>query len=210
MGNVDNRVYSNIPDWKVGLTDIGKKQAHDAGKTLKELLSLHDTVSFYYSPFYRAAETANIIRAYISTKISFEKEEVLVSEQCCGMPGSYNSTDERKYLMKTRHEYGKFYYRPPDGEDGLAVYIRAKLFVQDLENRLNKATDTQHQNVIIVSHGAFIQFFLMYILDWTVEQAHNSYRPNNGDIIHIENTDGIYRLKTELPVFDSKRFAAHD
>ena len=58
MGNIDELLYSTIPDNAMPLTDLGWEQAHMAGKVLKEkVLSEGETVHFIVSPYVRTVET---------------------------------------------------------------------------------------------------------------------------------------------------------
>lgn len=191
QGNVDSRVYLTTPDWKIELTEKGKQQAKDAIPKLNEYLKDYDSIALYYSSFIRAKQTALIIKEGINNRIKRECEEPLIVEQCCGMLDSYETARENHQMMKKREEYSKFFYRPKDGETGLDVYMRARMFLEDLHRRNDKT-------VVMVSHGAFIEFFLMYMLGWSVEKVHSVYRPNNCDILHVTHNKFHYELKTPL------------
>ena len=112
---------------------------------------------------------------------------------CCSK--SKNVDKKRNSILKDREEYGKFFYRPKNGETGLEVYNRAKTFIHDLKYRSARHYG-EHNNVVIVSHGAFIEFFTMYLMDWSIEKLHSIHRPNNCDIIHIRDSHGKYNLET--------------
>lgn len=38
VGNVDKEIYKKVPDYALELTDLGKQQAIDAGRELKEII----------------------------------------------------------------------------------------------------------------------------------------------------------------------------
>jgi broad specificity phosphatase PhoE len=61
LGNVNEAAYSEIPDWKIPLTELGKKQAHQVGKELNELCS-GESVYVYVSPYHRTMQTWQIIK----------------------------------------------------------------------------------------------------------------------------------------------------
>jgi hypothetical protein len=58
MGNINELLYSTIPDNAMQLTDLGWEQARMAGKVLKEkVLGSGETVHFIVSPYVRTVET---------------------------------------------------------------------------------------------------------------------------------------------------------
>jgi hypothetical protein len=58
MGNINELLYSTIPDNAMPLTDLGWEQARMAGKVLKEkVLGSGETVHFIVSPYVRTVET---------------------------------------------------------------------------------------------------------------------------------------------------------
>jgi broad specificity phosphatase PhoE len=67
LGNVNEAAYSEIPDWKIPLTELGKKQAHQVGKELHELCS-GESVYVYVSPYHRTMQTWQIIKQELEGK----------------------------------------------------------------------------------------------------------------------------------------------
>ena len=60
IGNVDKRVYKELPDYALRLTDLGKQQAFEAGTVIRREIE-NESVAIYYSPFFRTIETLNNI-----------------------------------------------------------------------------------------------------------------------------------------------------
>lgn len=177
LGNADESVYGEIPDYKIPLTDLGRHQAKEVANELNEQVT--DKLYAYYSPMYRASETYDVIENVLMDKIVWQKEEPLISEQSFGMPNSYNKMFTNNDMMEYRSWYGCFYYTPPDGESSLQVLMRAKRFLDELKHR-------NQNDVLIISHGAFIKVFLMELLNWSVERFDTVRRPDNCQIIHVE------------------------
>ena len=57
VGNIDETAYSTIPDWKIPLTKLGKEQATQAGKEIKQLCGENSLLYVYVSPYKRTMET---------------------------------------------------------------------------------------------------------------------------------------------------------
>ena len=61
LGNEDERAYSNIPDWKIGLTNRGEQQSKQAGQDLQELCR-GERLFTYVSPYNRAMQTWQLMK----------------------------------------------------------------------------------------------------------------------------------------------------
>lgn len=57
QGNVDVTAYSHIPDNRMPLSQKGRKQAHAAGRSLRQYIGHDETVRFFLSPYKRTRET---------------------------------------------------------------------------------------------------------------------------------------------------------
>jgi hypothetical protein len=70
MGNINELLYSTMPDNAMPLTDLGWKQARATGKILKEkMLASGETVHFIVSPYVRTVETFHgIVSAWCDPK----------------------------------------------------------------------------------------------------------------------------------------------
>jgi hypothetical protein len=70
MGNINELLYSTMPDNAMPLTDLGWKQACATGKILKEkMLASGETVHFIVSPYVRTVETFHgIVSAWCDPK----------------------------------------------------------------------------------------------------------------------------------------------
>ena len=59
-GNVDKKVYRDVPDWKIELTQKGQEQASEAARQLDS--SISRSTIMYVSPWVRTKQTAQPIR----------------------------------------------------------------------------------------------------------------------------------------------------
>mmetsp|Transcript_17243 Transcript_17243/g.37228 ORF Transcript_17243/g.37228 Transcript_17243/m.37228 type:complete len:157 (+) Transcript_17243:855-1325(+) len=96
MGNVDESAYVNTADWRIPLTDIGKKQANEAGKLLREKICEKDAyVVFYHSPYLRTKQTLDeIIPFFHEREIISCLEEPRICEQ---QIGNFQNVQHNKY-----------------------------------------------------------------------------------------------------------------
>lgn len=107
-GNIDENVYTTVPDWKVPLTENGKIQAVETGKRVKQLIG-DDPVSIYCSPYLRTKQTLlGVLSELTSNRIISAREEPRITEQQFGNFQNYE--DMGKY-KECRNEFGRFYYR---------------------------------------------------------------------------------------------------
>jgi broad specificity phosphatase PhoE len=193
IGNADRRVYGEIPDYKLTLTEKGKEQALDCGVRLKKITN-EASCCFYVSPLWRTRET------YQGIKESFDEDDIVYREEPRIREqewGHLRNLEESNKILKERDEFGTFYFRIPDGESAADVYDRVSDFFGTLHRDFHKKGFPE--NCIIVSHGMTIRLFLMKWFHWTVEEFETLRNPHNCAIIVLQkNGDGKYELKTEL------------
>ncbi len=193
-GNVNKAIYKEKPDYAVHLTETGRKQAHDAGKSLAKLME-GETVKFYVSPFWRTRETYfEIVKWFTPYSQNSTYEDPRLREQEWGHKSgqAFNMDYE-----KERDDYGHFYWRFPDGESCADVYDRVSDFMSTLHRDFEK--DDFPQNVIIVGHGMTNRLFLMRWFHYTVERFERIKNPKNCACYVLEKQEGEkYQLKTEL------------
>ncbi len=192
-GNVDRGIYSTVPDYKLNLTDKGKQQALECGKTLKHIVR-DEPCFFYISPLWRTRQTFHEITKAFSESQYQMREEPRIREQEWGHLKDIETCD---LIDKERDAYGVFYYRIPDGESAADVYDRVSDFFGTLHRDFEKPNFPE--NCIIVTHGMSIRLFLMRWFHWTVEEFDRLKNPDNCATIILEkNEDDKYDLKSEL------------
>jgi broad specificity phosphatase PhoE len=192
-GNVNKDIYKEKPDYTLKLTEIGRRQAHNAGKSLKELIGNTEKVKFYTSPFWRARETTAEIKKWFSKEqLDSIYEDPRLREQEWGHKTGkeYQFAQERE-----RDEYGRFYWRFPDGESCADVFDRISSFLNTLFRDFEK--ENFPENVVIVNHGTSMRLFLMRWFHYTVEEFELIKNPKNCEYFILnKNTDNKYDLIT--------------
>ena len=193
LGNIDESIYAKLPDYKLPLTDEGKKQASDCGKKLRNI-TVNETCFFYVSPLWRTRETYNqIIKSFVDISTD-KREDPRIREQEWGF---LKDEDECDRINKERDDYGPFYYRIPNGESAADVYDRVSDFYGTLHRDFDKVDFPE--NCVVVTHGMTIRLFLMKWFHWVVEDFDNLKNPNNCAIIILEKLeDEKYKLISEL------------
>ncbi|MCO5574668.1 hypothetical protein L7F22_028458 [Adiantum nelumboides] len=108
--------------------------------------------------------------------------------------------ETRMALVKDeRIQFGRFFYRFPEGESGADVFDRVTSFLESLWRdidtfRLNRSHYTD-LNLVIISHGLTMRIFLMRWFKWTVEQFELLHNPKNCEICVMQlGLGGEYSL----------------
>lgn len=201
-GNVNKAIYREKPDYAVHLTELGRKQSHDVGKKLNQLIGPYERVKFYVSPMWRTRETAlEIKKWFMQRQLDKMYEDPRLREQELGLQGGKSFTVG---FEKERDDYGNFYWQFPGGESAADVYDRISDFLNTLWRDFQK--DNFPENVIIVTHGTAMRIFLMRWFHYSVEKFESIKNPKNcGTFIIEKESDGEhYWLKTELGVHNVK------
>jgi len=198
-GNVNRDVYKDKPDYSVRLTQLGRHQAHDVGKVLKELIGNEEGVKFYTSPFWRARETTAKVKKWFSyNQLRSVYEDPRLREQEWGHKTGQSYSIEYE---KKRDAYSRFYWRFPDGESCADVFDRISDFLNTLFRDFEK--NDFPENVIIVNHGMSMRLFLMRWFHLTVEQFEVIKNPKNcGYFILEKNKKDKYDLMTPYQVYE--------
>jgi len=89
QGNVDETVYTRVPDPKISLTEKGMAQAEECGKRIKEMIEKEQgqdwQVYFYVSPYKRTLQTLqHLARPFERSRIAGFREEPRIREQDFG------------------------------------------------------------------------------------------------------------------------------
>ena len=160
------------------LTKHGTKQARQTAKKLGKI----DKV--YYSPIFRAVQTANLIKEKIPN-VEFVSEDRITEINY----GIYNQQKNDPMLneVRERQKDGDFFIRfGRYGENKFEIYNRLLSFIKDLEEK-----NFNNNSILIISHGSIIAF-LMRILNI------RSNHLRKGDFICINDVDFNEVNKTRL------------
>eukprot|EP00934_Nitzschia_sp_Nitz4_P009086 Nitzschia sp. Nitz4//scaffold359_size15291//10770//11950//NITZ4_008886-RA/size15291-snap-gene-0.13-mRNA-1//-1//CDS//3329549027//9076//frame0 len=200
LGNVDENLYAEIPDWRIPLTRRGERQCEHAAKDLHELVK-GETLLCYVSPYKRTSETWAVLKKHLDqqgdVQILGVQEEPRIAEQ---QFGNFQNPRKVRTAKAERRTFGRFFFRFPNGEAGLDVYNRVSSFLSTLTRHLSLLSEGNHAdfqslNVLIVTHGLTLRLLLMRYFQLSVEEFEHSFNAQNAklvvlDRIESKNPDG--------------------
>lgn len=191
----------NTADWRIPLTKKGREQAEESGKYINELIGDKKDkgkVFFYVSPYTRTKQTLQGIMKHIDQEqIAGIREEPRISEQ---QFGNFQCTSSVLNAKEERKQFGRFYYRFPNGEAGFDVYSRVTSFIstvmRDVVQLKASGHDMENFNICIVTHGLTLRLFLTRWFQFSVQEFEESFNPDNGAVIVLERkTNPITKLQ---------------
>lgn len=193
--NHDKRVHHSLPDHAIPLTDLGRKQAFNAGVFFRGFIQSNDLsgthIRLWKSPYTRTRQTAKeFIEGAGEGIITSEREDVSLREQQFGLFDGYDD-DELSRVYPTEHQHykrcedfgGRFYAKMPMGESRCDVAERVKPFFSTL---FRDAASKGIKTVVIVGHGVTNRAFAMQWLHLTPEWLESERNPKNCSIRFIQ------------------------
>ena len=204
LGNIDERAYGETADWRIPLTNRGREQARNAGKKVASHIILpsnnkptestgsgSNNIFFYVSPYLRTRQTLReILHEIPSDQILGIREDPRISEQQFGNFQSHHTMQDNK---ATRSDFGRFYYRFPEGgESGFDVYNRVSGFIGTLKRDSaeyyndDEGQEGNSTTICIVTHGLSLRLFLMRWFQYSVHEFERSYNPKNAAVVVLE------------------------
>ncbi len=195
QGNVNYHIYATVPDQKIELTELGHKQAVEAGKQLRKIVG-KAPLEVYLSAFARAQQTFDGIRPGIKGNRMRRRDEPRLGEQEWGILASVKN----RTLWREQHKaYGPFYYRVPQGESAADVYGRMGGVIDTLWRDFKKKDYSD--NVVLVGHGMAHRLFLMRWFHLSTDVFDKMETPKNGQIIVMTRKKGSRHFELEgLPL----------
>ncbi|MDD2494058.1 MAG: histidine phosphatase family protein [Tissierellia bacterium] len=174
-----NKRFSGITD--VELSDLGRKQALQAGQNLRE----YNISRIFTSPLIRACETAKIIGEQININIEVINNLIEVNFGIFENMTWEEIVENHKEETELWVNQG-FKYKFPEGES-----------YDDIINRISSFIDNLEDNSVIVTHFGVIQAILLYLKAANYENVWD-YRISNCDIIVLENNKIKDIIKCEI------------
>jgi broad specificity phosphatase PhoE len=212
MGNINEDLYSAIPDNAMPLTKLGWEQARAAGRHLRSMLSDRgQSPHFIVSPYTRTVETFHGLASAWCDPDEFRHvrdrdqrlaawytrllemgltwhEDPRIREQDFG---NYQNSSVIKQAKKDRHRFGAFYYRFPHGESASDVFDRISTFLDSLWRSFDV---NQSRVYVIVTHGIAIRVLLARYFRYTISQFSMLANPRNCEMVVLRH-DGRGRLQ---------------
>ncbi|MFC4024025.1 histidine phosphatase family protein [Oceanobacillus longus] len=186
--NIDLAIMEHIHDSEHHLTELGEKQAEATADFLKNLVT-RDTV-IYSSPYKRTMQTAEAIQSKLPENVPIY-ENPLIREWELG--NLLNISNRTPQLKKEYKSAGHFYYRYPNGESMADVYLRATIFSSTFLQRIRD--QKRYEDVLIVTHSAFMQAFLTFMMQWPIDNNAKHQPFDNASVIAIDEINGDYKYE---------------
>ncbi|WP_462413126.1 histidine phosphatase family protein [Neobacillus sp. Marseille-QA0830] len=185
--NVDRTVMAHTHDSQHSLTELGFKQAEETGEFMKTILN--EKTVLFVSPYLRTKQTAQAIHTSLPEGVPFLENPLIREWELGNLYDFNNRTPEAKKEFKAA---GQFYFRFQNGESLADVYLRAATFMNTKIERIKK--QQRYDNVVIVTHAAFIQMLLTFLMDWPIESLEKFKPVENASVIKVYEEDGDYRF----------------
>lgn len=212
-GNKNRDIHQTTPDHRVKLTPEGHRQAHEAGRRLRDLLHPDDTLHFFTSPYRRTRETTEgMLESLTSDHPSpspFPRhgikvyEEPRLREQDFGNFQPCSTEMERMWME--RADYGHFFYRIPNGESAADAYDRVSGFNESLWRLFGE--EDFASVCVLVTHGLMTRVFLMKWYHWSMEYFEDLRNINHCEfvVMTLNPDNGKYTLQNKLRTWSDLR-----
>ncbi len=194
--NIKKKIYGTNPDHLIPLTETGKSQCINCGKSLKPLLDgKHITV--WNSPYKRTRQTSEYALSQIDNAEIKIKEDPRLREQEWG---NFYTLDQATQETEDRKRHSYFFYRIKDGESGADVYDRISTFLETLHRDFQ--TDNWTDTILISTHGITALIFLMRFFHWPYEDYENADRFLNCDyvVLGLDAETGRYSITQDCRI----------
>ena len=136
----------------VPLNDLGRVQAEEAGRRLRELVGRPEDLDYVASPLGRARETMERLREAIGLHPSAYRTDERLRELTFGAWEGMTWKEVRKAepQLAALREQDKWHYAPPGGGESYAMLVeRIRPFLDDLT-----------RDTVVVAHGGVARAFL--------------------------------------------------
>lgn len=197
--DLDKDHHKYFEDDEMPLTELGKKQAQDAGDEINKEVANNDVI-FYISPNKRVRETAGGILSRLG-EVSQTSVHILseIRKQDWGKV----VMEDRSKIERERYETGVLRYSFPAGETSESYLERFKKFVENLKGDIQRSPNATR---VIITHGFELRLILMNIFNWSEEYFESMEHPKNCEIkkITISIKDGKlkFHLESKMKIYN--------
>lgn len=168
QGNNAQWITDGIRDQDTPLTAKGKAQATATALALVKEYGEFGISHLIISPYLRTRETAKVIESYFPY---LHMDGVVVEERIREVEFGMMDGLTRQYIKEhypteydRKLKEGKYYYRPPGGENRPDVAMRCHSFLGTLKR------DYADASVAIICHSVVVLVFRRLLERWTEEQ----------------------------------------
>ena len=169
-------------DWP--LTQLGKEQANNIGKHIKELLDFKCKSIIYSSDLLRTKQTAEIVNQYLELNIIYKQElrEIKMGE------AKGKSKEWYKQNCASNDNIPLIDYRPfPGAENYKELYNRLFPVIEEI-------IKIDYENIIVVGHGGTLVMFFLQWLKLPVEFMEKIPWASSGSVSFYSISDNIRML----------------
>ncbi|MCM3584554.1 histidine phosphatase family protein [Mesobacillus maritimus] len=186
--NVDRTVMAHTHDSQHSLTEKGQKQVQLTGEFMRD--QVNENTLLYASPYLRTMQTAEAIHSRLPEGVPFYQNPLIREWELGNLYDFTNRTPEAKKEFKAA---GQFYFRYQNGESLADVYLRATMFMSSVVERIKR--QGRYENVIIVSHAAFMQMLLAFLMNLPVDELAGFKPIENASVLKINEVNGDYQYE---------------
>ncbi|MEH7107902.1 histidine phosphatase family protein [Bacillus sp. JJ1764] len=186
--NVDRTRMAHTHDSQHSLTDLGQNQVQKTAEFMRSIVN--EKTVLYSSPYLRTKQTAKAIHSLLPEQVPFLENPLLREWELGNLYDFSNRTPESKKEFKAA---GQFYFRYQNGESLADVYLRATMFMNTVVERVRR--QQRYEHLVVVSHAAFIQMLLTFLMDWPIESLTDFKPVENASVIQINEEDGDYQFE---------------
>lgn len=198
--DLDKDHHKYFEDDEMPLTELGKKQAQDAGDEInKEVANVsNNDVIFYISPSKRIRETTDEI---ISRLDEVSQNSVHVLPEIRKQDWGKVLMEDISKIERERYETGVLRYGFPTGETSKSYLERFKKFVENLKGDIQRSPNATR---VIITHGFELRLILMNIFNWSEEYFESLEHPKNCEIkkiiIAVEDGELKFHLEGKMKI----------
>ncbi|KLK93178.1 phosphoglycerate mutase [Microvirga vignae] len=147
----------------IPLNDLGRVQAEEAGRRLKDIAPHCEDLAYVASPMRRTRETMEILRAAIGLHPqSYRLDERLIELTFGSWEGmTWKEVRKAEPQLAALRERDKWNYVPPGGGESYAM----------LTDRIRPVLDYLTRDTVIVAHGGVARAFLAICCGVSSRQA---------------------------------------
>lgn len=197
LANVNKAIHHELPDHRIGLSELGKKQALAAGQAFNNLYGVYSgdasKLAIWLSPYDRTRQTTDYfvsgLNKQVTQNIIYRRENIALCEQHFGLFDGIEDDELAKtfpiefahYNKAVEHE-GKFWASMPMGESRFDVAMRVQTSFALIKE---EAREKNIENVIIVTHGVAMRAIIMQWRNHPYEWFEQETNPGNCDIYRL-------------------------
>lgn len=180
-------------DIDVPLSALGERQAQALGHWFGQMPHVQQPTVVLSSPYLRASATAGILLEHAGidqTRVVMATDERLREKEFGILDRLTRLGIAEKYpeLHEQRTHVGKFYFRPPGGENWCDVILRLRNVIDTL------CRDYAGERVLIIAHQVIVHCF-RYLLENLDEQL----------ILSLDRTGDVPNCSVTSYAFDARR-----